>query len=256
MKGMPSFGLTGDVIYEPMWISETYVPYTQRVMYVDPSGRGEDETSVCVGSFANGYIHIHELIGYPGGYEKNVLKKIAKLAREYNVNLIRVESNFGDAMYCQLLAPIVSDICGATAIEDFRVSGRKESRIISILEPVMAQHRLVIDKRTIAQEENQKQLTRIFDKRGALSKDDRVDCLASTVSYWEGMLSLDVEKVIESNRQRRHNDVVATWMNEDRRMGMWSEALSGAVVFHKEEKPVDRNKAKWGSNRRPNNRWS
>ena len=70
MKGIPAHGLSGDFVYDPMWISETYVPYAQRVMYIDPSGRGEDETGVCIASFANGYIFIHELLGYPGGYEK------------------------------------------------------------------------------------------------------------------------------------------------------------------------------------------
>ena len=135
MKGIPAFGLSGDLIYEPMWVSDTFTSYAQRVMYVDPSGRGEDETSVCVASFANGYIFIHELVGYPGGYAQGVLKKIARMAHEYDVTQIRVESNFGDAMYCQLLLPVVMEICGRVSVEDYRVSARKETRIIEALEP-------------------------------------------------------------------------------------------------------------------------
>ena len=185
LKGIPAFGLSGDLVYEPMWVSDTFVPYTQRVMYVDPSGRGDDETAVCICSFSNGYVYINELVGFPGGYDKGTLKKISKLAYENGVKLIKVESNFGDAMYCQLLAPIATDVCGAIAIEEFRAMGRKESRCIAALEPVMAQHRLVFDKRAICQEETQKQITRIFDKRGALPHDDRVDCLAAAVAHWE-----------------------------------------------------------------------
>jgi len=249
MKGIPAFGLSGDIIYEPMWVSDVYTPYIQRVMYVDPSGRGEDETAVCVASFANGYIYIHELIGYPGGYEKPILKKIAKMAYEYNVNLIRVESNFGDAMYCQLLAPIVTEVCGRIAIEDFRVSGRKEARIIDSLEPVMASHRLVFDRRAICQEENQKQLTRIFDKRGALPKDDRVDVLAAAVSHWEGLLSKDVDVIIEKNRQAERNNVVKTWLNDDRRMGLWKNQVSRSTL--NKDMPRDIYTAnKWRVNRR------
>jgi len=255
MRGVPSFGLTGDVIFEPMWIADKFIPYTQRVMYIDPSGRGEDETAVCIASFANGYIYIHELVGYIGGYEKNILKKISRLAYEYSVKLVRVESNFGDAMFCQLLAPIMTEICGSIAIEDFRASGRKEPRIISSLEPVMSQHRLVFDKKAICQEETQKQITRIFDKRGALPHDDRIDCLAATVSYWEGLLALDVDVIIDKNREIARKNVIDTWLDDDRRMGMWSEKLSGAVIFHKDCKPADKNNNKWANNRR-GRRWA
>ena len=235
MKGIPAFGLSGDLIYEPMWISDTFTSYAQRVMYVDPSGRGEDETSVCVASFANGYIFIHELVGYPGGYAQGVLKKIARMAHEYGVKQIRVESNFGDAMYCQLLLPVVMEICGRVAVEDYRVSARKETRIIEALEPVMSSHRLVMDRRTICQEENQKQITRIFDKKGALPKDDRVDVLAAAVSHWEDMLSTNVDVIIQSNKNQERNRLVKTWLDDDRRMGLWKNQVSGAVLGNEQQ---------------------
>ena len=249
MKKVPSFGLTGDIIYEPMWVSEKYTKYVQTVMHVDPSGRGEDETAICIASFANGYIFIHELIGYPGGYEKAVLKKIAKLAYEYGVNLIRVESNFGDAMYSQLLTPVVMEVCSQTAVEDFRVSGRKETRIIAALEPIMTTHRLVFDRRAICQEDNQKQITRIYDRRGALGKDDRVDCLASAVSYWEDMMSTDVDVLIERNREKSRQDLVKTWMDDKRRMGLWSKNLSGALKIEKDNLiiPPNPNQHRWNN---------
>ena len=131
MKGVPTFGLSGDLIYEPMWISDRFVPYKQTVVTVDPSGRGSDETAVCVASLSNGYVFIHELIGYPGGYEKNILRKITKLAMEYNAKMIRVESNFGDAMYSQLLIPVVKSMTDGVGVEDFKVTGRKETRILA-----------------------------------------------------------------------------------------------------------------------------
>jgi len=245
LKGVPSFGLSGDLIYEPMWVSDRFVPYTQTIMTVDPSGRGDDETAVCVASLCNGYIYIHELIGYPGGYEKPILRKITKMAIEYGVKLIRVESNFGDAMYAQLLIPVAKSMSDGIGVEDFKVTGRKETRILSALEPVMAQHRMVFDRRAICQEETQKQLTRLFDKRGALQHDDRVDCLASAVSFWEDSLSLDVEKIIMKRQKKEADSTVKTWLNDDRRMGLFNERLGNILTNRKPEQPV----SKWTRNR-------
>jgi len=245
MKSVPSFGLSGDLIYEPMWTSDNFVPYTQTVMTVDPSGRGDDETAVCVASLCNGYIYIHELIGYPGGYEKSILNKITKLAIEYGVKQIRVESNFGDAMYCQLLIPVVKSMSNSIGVVDFRVSGQKETRMLSTLEPVMAQHRLVFNRKAICQEETQKQITRLFDKRGALRHDDRVDCLSSAVGFWESSLSLDVEQIIQKRQLKEKDEVMKQWLNDDRRMGLFSERLGNILIGNKPKRPV----SKWTQNR-------
>ena len=152
-KTIPSFGMAGDKIYDPMWIASHFVPYTQTAMFIDPSGRGKDETAICIASTCNGFIFIHELLGLEGGYSEATLKKIAMLAFQYKIKLIRVESNFGDAMFCQLLRPIIGETCGQVAIEDFRVTGLKEMRMINALEPVMAQHRLVFNSKAIKDKE-------------------------------------------------------------------------------------------------------
>ena len=113
----------------------------------------------------------------------------------------------------------------------------------------MASHRLVFDRRAICQEENQKQLTRIFDKRGALPKDDRVDVLAAAVSHWEGLLSKDVDVIIEKHRQVERNNVVKTWLNDDRRMGLWKNQVSRSTL--NKDMPRDIYTAnKWRVNRR------
>lgn len=240
MKHMPCFGLTGDLIYEPMWIADKFIPYLQTVMTVDPSGRGEDETAICIASIANGYIFIHELIGFPGGYEKGVLKKIARLAVEYGVKQIRVEANFGDAMYCQLLLPVVKSMSEGIGVTDFKVTGRKETRMLSALEPVMAQHRLVFSKKALREEKTQKQITRLFDKRGALGHDDRVDCLASAVMFWESSLVLDVDKIINKREAQEHNNVVKSWLNDDRRMGLFSDRVTNAWSNNKQNTPTNK----------------
>jgi predicted phage terminase large subunit-like protein len=241
MKRVPSFGLSGDMVYDPMWTSDVFVEYTQTIMTVDPSGRGSDETSICIASLCNGYVYIHYLRGFPGGYEKGILRKISKLAVDYNVKLIRVESNFGDAMFCQLLIPVLKEISNKIGVEDFKVTGQKEVRMLAALEPVMSQHRLVFDRKMICDEQNQKQLTRLHEARGALAHDDRVDALASAISFWEDSLSKNVEKVIEKRQRKEREDVVKSWLNDDRRMGLFSERLQSTMT----EVPKNRNINKW-----------
>lgn len=231
-KSMPSFGLNGDMISEPMWVSDDYTPYKHTVMHIDPSGRGADETAVCVASFGNGYIWVHELIGFEGGYEDAVLTKIVKMALEYpKLNLIRYEENYGDGMFGSLLRPHIGRMAGSQiGLEGYRVSGMKESRIISTLEPVMAQHRLVMAKKAIRQEENQRQITRLYDRRGALKHDDRVDVLAATVQYFEDTLGVDVDDVIARNEHERHMEVIKSWEDDKRRaMHLIGDRVSGAT---------------------------
>ena len=247
MKRVPSFGMAGDMVYEPMWVSDNYTKYTQTVMYIDPSGRGRDETGVCVSSFANGYVFIHELLGLDGGYDRATLMKICKIARDYNIKLVYIESNFGDAMFCQLLAPIASEICGGNlGIEEYRVKGQKEARMIESLEPVMTQHRLVFDRKVIVSEETQRQLTRLHDARGALPKDDRVDTLAASVNHWHDMLHMNVDQVIEKNKVEQHEKTIKQWLSEDRVLGVLGNRISGAILRRDVSMPKS---SPWGINK-------
>lgn len=229
-RDIPSFGLSGDKCFNPMWISDQYSAYQQTVMTIDPSGRGADETAVIIASTVNGYIIIHELIGLQGGYDPTTLKKIAKIAYDYNINLIRVEDNFGDGMYTQLLRPHVGELCGPVAIEGYRVSGAKEARMISILEPVMAQHRLCFNKKAIKQEETQRQITRLTEYRGALRHDDRVDVLSAAVAYWEDLLGINVDDVIVRRQAIEKDEEMKAWLSDKRRYSHFlGKNISGAT---------------------------
>ena len=240
-KGIPSFGLNGDLISQPMWVSDSYTPYKHTVMHIDPSGRGADETAVCVASFGNGYVWVHEILGFEGGYEDAVLQKIVKLALEYpHLNLIRYEENYGDGMFGSLMKPHIGRLAGSQiGLEGYRVTGMKESRIINTLEPVMAQHRLVVAKKAIRQEETQRQITRLYETRGALKHDDRVDVLAATVQYFEDTLGIDVDDVIAKNEHERQMKIVQEWEDDKRRaLSLIGERASGAVrvkTLHQDE---------------------
>jgi len=231
-KAHPSYGLQGDMITEPMFISDDYKPYAQTIMTIDPSGRGKDETACIVASGGNGYIFIHEVIGFEGGYELPFLKKIAKVVNEYpSLNMVRYEENFGDGMFGNLLRPVIGELCPRpVGIEGYRVHGMKEDRILRCLEPAMGAHRLVFSPRAIKQEETQRQITRLYNERGALAHDDRVDALAATVEYFEDSLGIDVDKAIASAAEARDDEAWKMMINDDKRgIALLGDRASGAV---------------------------
>lgn len=243
LPGMPMFGITGDIIPEPMHTSDNYMPFQHRHLTIDPSGRGTDQTGVCIASVLNGLIFVHELIGLSGGYDDATLLKISKLIQEYNIQLVRVESNFGDGLFTKVLIPFLTKECGKVSVEEYRVSGQKETRIISILEPVMAMHRLVIDRKVLKDQENQMQLTRLHRGRGALKHDDRIDALAAAVEFYKEHMQLDTEKSSEDNKRKEWEKRVKNWA-ENFRAGDYipsSGALKLISTNHKKPR-----KNQWG----------
>ncbi len=223
-KHLPSFGMSGDKLYKPMYISPSFIPYTQTIVFVDPSGRGSDETAVCVASTVNGYVVIHELFGLDGGYDDKTLEKIAKKALQYNASEIRIESNFGDGTVAALMRPIAARICGQISIADYRVHGSKEARMISNIEPVMASHRLVFNSKAIREETTQKQLTRLTDAKGSLKHDDRVDVLSAACDFWRDWLQVDIEALSAKNAMKAEEDYVNMWVDDARRGELIREA--------------------------------
>jgi len=238
-KNVPSFGMSGDKVYEPMWISEKFIEPQQKFLFVDPSGRGKDETSYCAASTKNGYIFIHELGGLDGGYSEAVLTKICKIALENDVQAIVAESNYGDAMFNKLLMPVIQRICPHIGIMERKVTGAKESRMIRALEPVMSQHRLCFNTKAIKQKETQIQITRLTERRGALAHDDRVDVLSLAVNEWKDNLIHDVDSLIEKNQEKESQKIVDSWMSDDRVGNLFPERVSGAYRY------VDKSQSKY-----------
>ena len=232
-KSIPTFGVAGDAIYDPMWVSDHFSEYDQTIMTIDPSGRGKDDTDVCIASTKNGYVFIHELVGIKGnGYASESLQTICKLINQYNINLVRVESNFGDAMYVQILRPEVAKWCGQIGIEEYRVGGQKETRILKILEPVFGNHRLVFNKKAIREEETQRQITRINYSRGSLAHDDRIDVLSAAVSYYQERIQFDVDEQVRKREEDDRQDVINQWLSDKRGYNLLSNKTSGAVLVN------------------------
>lgn len=212
LKDVPCNGISTDKFYAPMPLPDIkWLKYMAKIMAIDPSGRGKDELAYCILGVLNSQIYLLKQGGLQGGYGVENLTKLSTMAKEYKVNEIVVESNFGDGMFTTLLMPVLRKI-HPCAVEEIRHNTQKEKRIIDTLEPVMNQHKLIVDKRVIIDDresikcyplEKQQQyslfyqLTRITKDRGCLGHDDRLDCLAMAVAKCLSMMSIDVEDEIK-----------------------------------------------------------
>ena len=197
---LASVGLHDDCFYAPHYISPHWAAYEGAVMTIDPSGRGTDETAYCIVKMLKGLLFVSACGGLTGGYEEETLTRLATLAKTHKVNLVQIESNFGDGMFTRLFEPIINRIY-PVSVEEVRHSTQKEKRIIDTLEPVMNQHRLIVDRRLAEEDQASEgpyqlfyQMTRVTRDRGALAHDDRLEALAMAVHYWTEMLSQDVTK--------------------------------------------------------------
>jgi hypothetical protein len=210
INDMPNVGLSGDCWNKPMWVSPDFTEYTGSLMFIDPAGRGADEVGWVVVKHLHGLLFLLDGGGLRGGYIEENLRFLAEKARDLKVNLVQVESNFGDGMFTELLKPVLNEVY-PVGVEEIRHSGQKELRIIDTLEPVLNQHRLVIDRKLILKDlktdniHNQLlyQLTRITKDRGSLRHDDRLDALAGGVGYWVASMAKDTQRAVDEHKTRQ-----------------------------------------------------
>lgn len=212
----------------PSALSEERAPLQGIVMYVDPAGGGKngDETGYAVVGFLNGNIWVLECSGIPGGYSVEGFENLARVARNWKVNRILVERNFGNGAYLNSWLPILraeypQTLGAGCAIEEVWEAGQKELRIIDVLEPVIARGALVFND-DIARNEaesllkyaNEKRLSyslfnqvkSITREKHALTHDDRIDALAGAVRYWTNVLGVNQQKAIEQQQRREFEE--------------------------------------------------
>jgi len=213
-------GFRGDFLRKPSFIGDERIEYEGIAMFIDPSGRGKDETAYCVTAQLAGKVYVLDFGGTDGGYESASLEKLASIAKQFKVNLVQIESNFGDGAFSELLKPYLRRTHNCM-VEDLRASSQKEVRIIDALEPVMMQHRLIVNKTPLIRDAEKKQdysftyqLTHITQNRGSLKHDDIIDVIGMGVAYWVESMARGESEEIERYEQELLDKELEEFSNE------------------------------------------
>ena len=239
IKDLNPVGLPGDRFYGPMFIDEGICPYNETIVSVDPSGRGTDETVAVVLSQANGYIFVRDMLAFRDGYSDTTLSSIVRLGKRYSATRLLIESNFGDGMICELFRRHIIQMGAAMDTEEVRATVRKEERIIETLEPVMNQHKLIIDPKVWEYDYTSNpdaspekrleymlgyQMSRMCKEKGAVKHDDRVDALSQGVQWFIDALAQSAHK---QQALRKHEE----WAAMQKAFELYPQAATDALVL-------------------------
>lgn len=207
-------------LYGPSRVDKEWLEYQGIIMAIDPAGRGADQTAYCIIGQLHGKLYVLDLGGYDGGYDDDVLLDLAKKAKEYNVNQIVIEDNFGDGMFTKIFTPILLKF-HQCELESVKQTKQKELRLINTLEPVLNQHRLIVESEVIKREYNLLQsnskysllyqLSYLSGEKGALAHDDKLDALAIGVQAWQEALGLDEHTLYEMYKQEQLEESLDTF---------------------------------------------
>ena len=229
IKDAPTVGLPGDYFYSPMQLQGDWLPYAETICSVDPSGRGADETTAAYISQRNGFLYLHEMRAYRSGYSDNTLLDILKGCKKYKASTLLIESNFGDGIVAELFKKHIQNLTMNIGIEETRANVRKEDRIIDALEPVLNQHRLVVDRSVIdwdyksnPDEAPEKrlmymlfyQMSRMCREKGAVRHDDRIDCLAQGIKYFTDAFGISAQEEIKARKREEWNQMLESFLED------------------------------------------
>ena len=229
LKDLPTVGLPGDYFYSPMQLQGEWNDYQETICSVDPSGRGSDETAATYISQRNGFLYVHEVRAYRDGYSDNTLLDILRGCKRYNVSKLLIETNFGDGIVAELFKKHLQQTKQAIDVEEVRANVRKEDRIIDALEPVMNQHRLIVDRGVVewdyssnkdaAPEERLLymlfyQMSRMCREKGAVRHDDRLDSLAQGVKYFTDAMGISAQEAVNQRKREDWQDLLDSWLDD------------------------------------------
>jgi hypothetical protein len=97
------------------------------------------------------------------------------------------------------------------------------------LEPVLNQHRLVVDRGVIDWDYNSNkdaapeerllymlfyQMSRMCREKGAVKHDDRLDCLAQGVKYYTDALAISAYEQVKLREREDFQDILDTWKDD------------------------------------------
>ena len=199
---IPNYGFMGDHLLRPIKIAETWQPYQDVRMRVDPASTGKDATGYAIGARLGSKAFIKEVGGLRGVPDENgrvsnmdasVLDRLARAARRHRVKKCIVEKNFGGESFATLLQTEMRKhfikpntnhaLPGgwACTVETEHSSGQKELRIIGHAEPMLASHRVVIDDSVARNKDFQTQYCNLTRDRDSLDHDDIIEPFAAVI---------------------------------------------------------------------------
>ncbi|TPJ33688.1 phage terminase large subunit [Mesorhizobium sp. B2-8-3] len=214
LKDVECIALDGDRVYGPASVSDGYSKYARKVAFIDPSGKGKDETTLTIAGVLHSTPFVLKQRGWLDGYGEKTLKEIAQLLVEFDVAVCRVEEDFGQGMFAALLRPYVKkawedkngqlpkrpgDTRTMTEIVSERAAKvQKELRILEVLEPIFQANRIVMAKEVLQEDYKTTmgrdgtelrdryslmyQITRLTREKDCLTHDDRVEGLAGVLA--------------------------------------------------------------------------
>jgi hypothetical protein len=169
---------------------------------------------------------------YRDGYSDDTLLNILRGCRKYKVTKLVVETNFGDGIVSELFKKHIQQTQQNIDIEEIRANVRKEDRIIDALEPVLNQHRLVIDRSVIdwdyASNKDSApesrllymlfyQMSRMCREKGAVKHDDRLDTLAQGVKYFTDAMSINAHDQIKLRKREEWDSILDDFLTSPTR---------------------------------------
>ena len=229
IKDLPTVGLPGDYFYSPMQLQGEWDVYQETICSVDPSGRGTDETAAAFISQRNGFLYLHDMRAYRDGYSDQTLLDILKGCKKYGVSKLLIETNFGDGIVSELFRKHLQQTKQGIDIEEVRANVRKEDRIIDSLEPILNQHRLVIDRSVVEKDFKSNpdaapeerllymlfyQMSRMCREKGAIRHDDRLDALSQGIKYYTDAMGISALEAIKDRKRTEWNAMLEEFFDD------------------------------------------
>lgn len=202
--------------------------------YIDPAGggkgkgtRGGDETGWACVAFLNSTLFVLGYGGVKGGYDETQMNDLASLVRLYRPNVVKIEKNFGYGAFAAVFLPVLREATKddelTFSVEEDMVFGQKETRIIDVLEPIIARGSLIMAESAVKGEQQTllkhpevnrltycmcAQINGITRDRDSLVHDDRLDALAGACQHFVEKLKINQEEV---KREKQEADAKAFW---------------------------------------------
>lgn len=209
-------------------------------MAIDPSARGQDEMGWVVLAELNGNLFLLDWGGTQAGFEDETLIQLCEKAKQWGVQVVIPEPNYGGGMFNKVLLPHMQRIYPHCSILDADEvpwsTAQKEVRIVNTVAPLVQQHRLTVNEARIRSEWEEAerdqetghqrtlmyQLSRVTTDRGCLQWIDRLDALAIGCAWFEESAAQDQRK----QKAQRDQELLQATID-----AMWEETGRGVEAL-------------------------